>query len=350
MAGAQETNLAAVLQSPKARITVTARPIPVPGEQELLVRNHAVAVNPVDWKIQDYDILLDKYPNVLGSDVSGVVVAVGSGVTHFEVGDRVCGFAAVIYNSKIDHGAFQTYTILREIATTKIPASLSFVEASVFPMAAATAAAGLFDNLGLPRPTANIPEGNDNSALLVWGASSAVGTMVVQFAKALGLTVLATASPAHHEYIKTLGATEVFNYKDPAVVSNLVSAAKRLDLPISLCYDAISEGNTKSLSISVLAASGGPDSKLACVFEVPDDEPQPNNITTTLIHAWDLGTAKSELGAWFFNEWLKDALEKKTVVPSPKIEVLKGGIAATQKAFDLHKAGVSGKKYVLEIE
>ena len=101
-----KTNNAAVIQEKHAKVTYTSRPIPVPGPGELLVRNHAIALNPVDWKIQDYSFFVEKYPNVLGSDICGVVSAVGADVTKFAPEDRVAGFAGVIYNNNIDHGAF----------------------------------------------------------------------------------------------------------------------------------------------------------------------------------------------------------------------------------------------------
>lgn len=199
-------NLAAVLETAKSRAVVKERPIPTPGPDELLVLNHAIAANPVDWKIQDYDFFVEKYPNVLGSDVCGVVVAVGDKVTHFKVGDRVAGFSAVIYNSDINHGAFQTYTILRELGTSKIPSKMSFEEGSVFPMGFATAAIALFVNLEIPRPPASLA---DASPLLVWGASSSVGSAAVQIAKALGMKVFGVASASNHDYVKSLGAVEV---------------------------------------------------------------------------------------------------------------------------------------------
>jgi NADPH:quinone reductase-like Zn-dependent oxidoreductase len=65
---------------------------------------------------------------VLGSDCCGVVVAVGDSVTKFKVRDRVTGFSGVIYNNDINHGAYQSYTVLRDIATTKIPDKMSFEE------------------------------------------------------------------------------------------------------------------------------------------------------------------------------------------------------------------------------
>ena len=95
MVSEQVPNLAATLESPKAQVSIIERPIPTPGPKELVLRNHAVAANPVDWKIQAISFFVDesKYPTVLGSDVSGIVSAVGSSVTKFKVGDKVVGFA-----------------------------------------------------------------------------------------------------------------------------------------------------------------------------------------------------------------------------------------------------------------
>ena len=110
---AKTENLAAVIEEPKARLKTIVRPIPSPGKGEIVVHNHAIAANPVDWKIQDFGIIINIYPAVLGSDVCGIVTEIGPEVTKFKVGDRVAGFAGVIYNKDPDHGAWQTYTILR---------------------------------------------------------------------------------------------------------------------------------------------------------------------------------------------------------------------------------------------
>jgi len=343
---ASNPNVAAVIEEGKARVTIKERPVPTPGPHELLVRNHAVAANPADWKIQYYNIFVESYPNVLGSDVCGIVIAVGESVTRFKPGDRVMGFAAVIYNSKIDHGAWQTYTLLRDIATAKIPDTMSFEEGSVFPMAFATAAIGLFVNLDIPRPT-TAPSA-DTSALLVWGASSSVGSATVQIAKALGLKVFATASSANHEYVKSLGAAEVFDYHDPNVVSNILASAKKSDMVITKGFDAISENGSMKFAADVLFR-GGEGGVLAIVLPWPTDDPKPEGVEVTSAVALRTGTDQSELGEWFFNEWLENAIVKKTVVPAPRIQLIDGGIEATQKVFDILKGGVSATKLVVKI-
>lgn len=350
MTNTPEKNLAAILETPQSRATVVDRPVPIPGPRELLVRNHAVAVNPLDWKIQEYNFFVDKYPTVLGSDVCGVVEAIGPGVTTVKVGDRVAGFAAVFLKSEIDQGAFQTYTILRDVVVTQIPSFMSYEEGSVLPTAAATAALGLFVNCSIPRPTGSASDGGKETGILIWGGASSVGTLTIQVARILGLTIFATASPVHHQYLKSLGASEVFDYKDPQIESKLVAAAKRANVPITYGFDAVSQGNTFSQVTNVLASSGGQEGKIALVLPWPDEMPKPKGMTVSLIMALSLWSEQADLSAWLFNDWLKATLEKKIIVPSPKIEVIEGGLRSTQKALDKLKAGVSGTKLVLQVD
>ncbi|RDL33848.1 GroES-like protein [Venustampulla echinocandica] len=341
-------NIAAVLETAKAQVTVKERPIPTPGSHELLVLNHAIAANPVEWRIQDFDFLVTKYPNVLGSDVCGTIVAIGDGVTRFKVGDRVTGFAAVIYNSDIDHGAWQTYTLLRDIGTTKIPDSMSFEEGSVFPMGFATAAMALLQNLGIPRPPGPLPADMKDTALLVWAASSSVGCSGIQIAKALGLPVYAVCSKKNHAYVKSLGATETFDYHDPDVVSKIVDIAKKNGVSITKAFDTISEHGSFQLVADVLVR-GGKGGALATVLEWPATDPKPEGIDISMTYALRTGTDLPEFGAWLFNDWLADALEKKIVVPAPKIQIVGGGIGAAQKVYDMLRPGVSATKLVVKV-
>lgn len=90
------SNKAALLLEKGAQLVVEDRRIPKPRANELLIKNHAIATNPVDWKMQDYGVFIDRYPTTLGSDVAGVVEAVGENVKGFIKGDRVAGFACVL--------------------------------------------------------------------------------------------------------------------------------------------------------------------------------------------------------------------------------------------------------------
>lgn len=148
------SNQAAVLKEEKANLTIEERPIPRPGPLDVLVKNHAVATNPVDWKMQKSGHYLEKYPAILGSDVSGVVDAVGSDVKHFQKGDRVTGFADGLLSKDPRNGAFQQYSLVKDCALAKIPDSMSFEEGSILPMSVATSAVGIFLTMEISRPPA----------------------------------------------------------------------------------------------------------------------------------------------------------------------------------------------------
>ena len=267
-------------------------------------------------------------PTVLGSDVAGTVVAVGPSVTHFAPGDRVIGFSAVMYNDNPDHGAWQTYTLLRELAASKLPPNLTFEQGAVFPMAMATAAIALFVTLDIPPALARgeATEQKPRSALLVWGAASSVGSAAVQLARSMGFTVFATASPQHHGWLKRLGAAEVLDYRDGDVVGKLVQAAKARGTSIDLALDPISEGATLDLVPATIRAAGteGVKGKVATVVYWPEGKEKPEDVAVELTVAVRHGPDREEVGRWFFNEWLVKALRDGTVVVAREVEIVEG--------------------------
>ncbi|CAF9913136.1 MAG: hypothetical protein ALECFALPRED_008645 [Alectoria fallacina] len=102
---------AGVLKQDRANLTIEERPNPKPGPSDVVVKNHSFATNPVDWKMQEFGYFLEKYPAILGNDVSGVVNAVGSDVKHFKKDDRVTGFADGLLSKDPQNGAFQEYSV-----------------------------------------------------------------------------------------------------------------------------------------------------------------------------------------------------------------------------------------------
>lgn len=153
------TNTAAWIEAKKAKLEVKPAPYTHPRENEILVKNHAVAINPVDWIIQRANVFRwITYPFVLGSDLAGEVVEVGSAVTRFKVGDRVLAHAVGTdkdSNSSAE-GAFQAYTVVLACMASPIPPALTYEDAAVLPLAVSTAACGLFqkDHLALQYPLA----------------------------------------------------------------------------------------------------------------------------------------------------------------------------------------------------
>jgi len=164
------SNTAAWITAPKAApFEVKPAPLGTPEENQILVKNHAIAINPVDGKIQ-YDAIFPlKYPTILGQDVAGEVVAVGPHVTRFKKGDRVIGVAAGFHSRRDEEKAFQEYTILRTNMSCEIPDAMPFENGVVLPLGIAAASSALFNtdffNLALPTEPRQKPNGK---ALLIW--------------------------------------------------------------------------------------------------------------------------------------------------------------------------------------
>jgi len=221
----ESTNHAAWLQNQHEKLQVGPAEIGKPGPSEALVKNYAVAVNPVDWMIQDGAVpLLNK---VMGHDIAGEVVEVGSEVSNFSKGQRVVAHAVGLGTGKPEHGGFQNFSVVPTVGICPIPDNMSYEDACVLPLALSTAALGLFhkDNLGILLPRHEVHE--SGKMLLVWGGSSSVGSATIQLAVAAGLKVITTASQKNFEFCKDIGASEVFDYNSPGIVGNLVAALQK---------------------------------------------------------------------------------------------------------------------------
>ncbi len=166
-------------------------PEPVPGEGELLVRVRVAGVNPGDWRMREGSYG-DVAPAVLGREVAGTVAAVGPGVDGFAVGDEVFGGCPNMT------GGFAPLAIVTAGFAAPRPSTVTPEDAAVLPVAAGTAHDALV--------ALDLPEG---ATLLVNGAGGGVGVAIVQLARARGLRVVGTASPAKHMLLTRWGATPV---------------------------------------------------------------------------------------------------------------------------------------------
>ena len=175
------------------------RPHPAPGD--VLVRVHAAGINPVDWKIREghlKGILHHTLPLVLGWDVSGVVAALGAGVTRFKVGDEVFS------RPDIDRdGAYAEFIAVRETELALKPKSVDHVHAAALPLAGLKVWQSLFDAAAL----------SAGQRVLIHAAAGGVGSLAVQLAKGRGAYVIGTASARNHELVRALGADEVVDHE-----------------------------------------------------------------------------------------------------------------------------------------
>lgn len=176
-------------------------PAPQAGPGELLVEVHAASVNPVDFKIRDgmlKMIIPFGFPLILGNDLSGVVKAVGAGVTRFRPGDAV--FARM---DKRLIGAFAEFAVVAEADAAAKPANLTHIEAAAVPLAGLTAWQALFEIGGLKA----------GQKVLIHGGSGGVGTFAIQLARHAGATVATTVGVRNAELARSLGADIVIDYK-----------------------------------------------------------------------------------------------------------------------------------------
>jgi NADPH:quinone reductase-like Zn-dependent oxidoreductase len=175
-------------------------PRPEPGPVEVLVRVHAAGVNPTDWKSRARgETRGGSAPYIPGYDVSGVVEAVGPGVTIYQPGDEVFGMPLFPKPA----GAYAEYVVAPPRHFARKPKSLDHVTAAGLPLAGLTAWQSLVDY-------ADIQPGQ---RVLVHAAAGGVGHLAVQIAKARGAHVIGTASAAKHDFVRGLGADEMIDYR-----------------------------------------------------------------------------------------------------------------------------------------
>ena len=240
-------NHAVWLTSKRSALQLGPAPYTRPASNENVVRNRAVAINPLDWLLQSVgDIIYPwlHYPLILGSDVAGEVVETGAAVTRFKVGDRVLGHAVGSDKDRnaSSEGGFQRFTVLLEHMASPIPGNMPFEHAAVLPLGLSTAASALFqrDMLALEHPAYPAhPAKKANKTVLVWGGSTSVGCNAIQLAAAAGYKVIATASHNNREYLQELGASAVFDYRGKSAIADIVRAMKGQELAGAL---AIGDG------------------------------------------------------------------------------------------------------------
>ncbi|KZV77217.1 GroES-like protein [Peniophora sp. CONT] len=234
-------------------------------EDQVLVRIRAAGLNPSDWK---HALTAWGTPGAIsGCDAAGDVVAVGSAVTHLKVGDRVAAFNDG-GSWQNDNGAFAEYARFVAAACFVLPPEMTYEEGASFPGAHFTSVQILYMRLPIPKPlTPEVAAFKEKGEkILIWGASTAVGHHAVQLATLSGLEVFATASPAAHESVKALGASHVFDYKDPEVVSKIQAAAG--EKGIIYAIDCVVEKGSAEATIDAISLTRG--GKVMVVLPVPE--------------------------------------------------------------------------------
>ncbi|SDG61212.1 NADPH:quinone reductase [Lentzea fradiae] len=205
------------------------RPDPSPGPGEVLVRVEAAGVNPLDHLLRSGHVPTMNgevpFPQVLGMEAAGTVLALGDGVTGLAVGDRVTGFALTFA------GTYAETTLLLAESTARIPDALPATWAATIPVAGTTAL-DVVDQLDLP----------SGASVLVNGIGGGVGIAVAQVARDRGLVVTGTASAAKRDLVTALGATFA-DYSEGDVVERLRPSA-----PFDAVVDTVGGESLRALA------------------------------------------------------------------------------------------------------
>lgn len=224
----------------------------------------------------------------------------------------------------------------------KIPDNASFTDATVLPLGINTASMCLFDESTL---ALDMPPSQDDKekTVLIWGASSSIGSCGVQLATAAGYEVFGVASKKNHDFVKSLGATQTFDQNDPNVVDNIVTALKGKTCVGA--YDAISKEETLHKICDILHESGG--QKL-----IAASAPGAENLTkhdVTIRNNFGCHNFKITAGQHIWRVFLEPALESGAFQYKPTADVVGHGLEDIQKGCDLLAQGVSAKKVVISL-
>ncbi|KAJ3492855.1 hypothetical protein NLG97_g5104 [Lecanicillium saksenae] len=358
------THLAAVCVAHGQPLEVQGRTTPRPGPGELLLAVKSIALNPADTLMRNAGIFIQSYPTIIGFDVAGIVLEVGEGVPlqasdnsqgiFFEAGvTKVAAYSGAVWQGcDPDYGIFQERCLVPWQHAAVLPSEFpSWDLAATLPVSVQVPLCA-WDALGL---TESVPSAAraDKEALLIWGASSSVGTMGLQLGRlekdsgsAVG-AVYATAGAANHEYVKSLGADRVFDYKSSDVVDSIVAAAKEDNLVIRHCFLATGD---ISLCQTVLATftAGATGAKIASAPIVPPDTKQVEGVEVIFLMP---SSDKVERLAQFQN-WMAQLSKKLAtgaIKPSPEPKVVGTSLDAINAGLDTLSRGVSCSKLVIQI-
>lgn len=224
---------------------------PQPNDDQVLIAVHAVGLNPVDYKLVEGGNSNWTYPHVLGLDVAGEIVEVGSNVHDFTVGMRVSGHGNLTRN-----GCFAQYVVAPTYQLAQIPDNVSYE----------TAAGLLCSGLTAYQTINRKPNLNNVRTAFIHGGSGGVGSMAIQFAKLHGLTVFTDASSAKKDFVAQLNPDVIIDYRNEDEVQRIAQLTDGLG--VDLIIDTIGREQAQQ-DFDMLAYNG----QLVTIVAVPPIDP-----------------------------------------------------------------------------
>ncbi|KAI0388677.1 GroES-like protein [Xylariaceae sp. FL0594] len=323
----------------------------------LLIKVVAVAVNPSDAKLTGP---MAAPGAQAGSDCAGVVVAVGAAIDQdrFRVGDRICAPTLPMDPLFPRDGAFAQFVAVLTHLALRVPEHMSFEQAAAVGTSVATAGHALFRSLRIPghpeRPAAKA------ATVLVWGGSSATGTMAIQLIQRSGCVALAACSPRNFELAKKCGAVEVFDYNDADCAAHIRSYTGNA---LSFALDCVCSEESMQGCYAAIGRAGGSYTTLEPFSQRLHTRKRvrPEFILAVSLFGRDIswkepyGRAKDlELGD-FGRDWFRcvqGMLDRGEIHPHPlRTQHKRQGFEGILDGVDLLKQrAVSGEKLVYRIQ
>jgi NADPH:quinone reductase-like Zn-dependent oxidoreductase len=187
----------------------------------------------------------------VGCDYMGTVIQVGPKVAKdFNPGDRIAGLTHGVNAVEKEDGCFAEYAVVKGDVQYKVPDNVSDEDASTLGVGIMTVGQGLYQSLGLPLPGTE----KLSKSLLIYGGSTATGSLAIQFAQLSGCQVITTCSLRNFALVKALGALEAFDYKDPDCAKKIRDYTNN---KLTRVLDCISEGESPKISSEAISSQGG---------------------------------------------------------------------------------------------
>ncbi|KAF9528463.1 GroES-like protein [Crepidotus variabilis] len=341
-----QTQTALVISEHLGAFKIAQVPIYTPGPGQLLIKIHAVALNPADWKLQKSGQVVTKFPAILGFDRAGEVVEVGEGVLDFRKGDRIATTSGFVEN---EYQGFQQYGLADAVFSSKLPTHITYDQAATIPICLGTALSGLYSEFphGIGLPTPFIDEGRKaglGKAIFIIGGASSVGQFAIQLAKLSGFsTIITTASLTNESFLTSLGATHVID-RSLGIDSLAASLSTIKSSGPEIVFDTIINSSTEQLGFAVLAHFK------QSIFVTADPRPTEFSKTQTSVKISNIYAGakvpwNERLFSTLFSK-LYEWLESGDIQPN-RVEVLKGGLTSIPEALRrLENNQVSGLKLI----
>ncbi|KAL7910356.1 enoyl reductase [Trichoderma velutinum] len=325
-------------------------PVPALKSGQFYVRTEAVAINPSDTKMRGSFVT----PNgILGTDYAGTVVALGPDVKDVVIGDRLCGAQHAMKADTPDRGAFSQYNLSAGDIWLRIPPNMTIEQGASFGAGISTAGLAI-RSLGLPLPDTPLEK---PQIVLVYGGSTATGTIAMQLLRLANLIPIATCSPKSAELAKSYGAEEVFDYRDKECATKIRTYTKN---NLKYALDCITTVESTRVCFNAIGRAGGQYVSL---------DPFAEHVATrkSVRTDWVLGPAifgdgstwpapygresNADIRQFGAKLWrLAQKLVDEGKLRNHPLRVLEGGWDSVIEGLDLVRSGkVSGEKIIVRV-